>query len=597
MKKFTVFLIIGAALLSFAQATDPSSLEARRAALNQVIAEEWEYELREAPEMATMLGDYRYNDRWSDLSPPHVEQQKKDLLRWTERFSRIDVTGFPEQEKLNRVLLVRSLKERVEAIDLKMNEMPIDQQDGVHLELAEALTIIPLDSTRHYEDYLARLHALPRALDQVIEVLQQGVKDKLLPPRFLLEKTVGQCDEIAAPAGEKNVFAQPLTHFPDAVPQADRKRLHDAIVRAIDNEVRPAYRKLSRYLAKEYVPRGRLHEGIWSLPNGDALYRFAIRQQTTTSLDPETIHQMGLKEVARIEGEQLKIAQKLGFADLKSFRASLKTNSKLIPKSREEILEAYRRYIAQITPALPKLFGLLPTTKVEVKAIEDFREKDGPPAEYIDGTPDGSRAGAVKVNTGDFQHRSLFAVESTAYHEGVPGHHMQGSIAQRLPGLPAFRQHAGYHAYVEGWALYAEGLGKDAGFYQDPYSDFGRLSSELLRAVRLVLDTGVHYKHWTRVQMIDYFHAHSSEDEPDIQSETDRYIAAPGQALGYKLGQLDIMRLRQLAQKELGQRYDVRAFHDEILNGGALPLDVMDQRVTSWIEDQKSEKGSAGSAK
>ena len=598
MRSLSLLLALASLLPVHAATSPPPTLGARRKELNQLLAEEWEYELRESPELATLLGDYRYNDRWSDLSLAHTQREKEDLEHWVARFAAIDTTGFPEQEKLNQVLIVRNLKERIEAIELKTYETPIDQQDGAHLQFAEALTIIPFNTTRQYEDYLARLRALPHALDQITGILQQGVKDKLLPPRSLLEKTVTQCNDIAAPAGEANTFAQPVAHFPVAVPAADRKRLHDAIVAAVDNEVRPAYRKLSHYLARDYAPNGRTQEGIWSVPNGDALYRFAIRQQTTTSLDPETIHQLGLKEVERIEVEQLAIAKKLGFSDLRTFRASLKTNPKLIPTSRDQILDSYRHYTAQMQPQLPKLFGLLPPTQLEVKPVEQFREKDAPSAEYVPGTPDGSRRGSVMVNTGDYQHRSLLAAESTAYHEGVPGHHMQISIAQNLPTLPAFRQQGGYNAYVEGWALYSESLGKDLGFYQDPYSDFGRLSDELLRAVRLVLDTGVHYKHWTRAQMVDYFHAHSSEDEPNVQSETDRYIAAPGQALGYKLGQLDILRLRQLAQKELADRYDIRAFHDEILNGGALPLDVLDQRVTAWIAEQKAASGTqSGSAK
>ena len=429
---------------------------------------------------------------------------------------------------------------------------------------------------------------MPVLIDQIIEVLQQGEKDKLMPPRYLLEKTVEQCKSIAEPAGKASPFGQPLTHFPEAVPPSDRTRLHDEIVSAIDTEVRPAYRKLANFLATDYAPKGRTDFGIWALPNGDALYRFEIRQQTTTNMDPETIHQLGLKEVTRIEGEQRAIAEKLGFANLKSFRASVKSNPKLVPTSRQQLLDAYRHDIEQMEPQLPKLFGLFPKTRVDVRPVEQYREKEFAAAEYYQGTPDGSRPGAVIVNTGDYQHRSLIEVESTAYHEGVPGHHMQIAIAQTLPELPPFRQQGGYTAYEEGWALYAESLGKEIGFYQDPYSDYGRLSSELLRAVRLVLDTGVHYKHWTREQMIDFFHEHSSEDEPEVQNETDRYIVIPAQALGYKLGQLDIQRLRQQAQTQLGSRYDTRAFHDEILNGGALPLDVLDARVNAWIAAQKN---------
>ena len=591
------FVLVLSLLLAIATASvrgaDTAGIDARRQQLKQLIAEEWEYELRESPEQGTFIGDYRYNDRWSDASLAHIPQVKQDNQKWLAQFEAVDTTGFPEQEKLNQSLMVRNLKERLESLELKNYEMPVDQFNGVHLQLAQFVSLVPLDSTKHYEDYLSRLHQIPHVFTDITEVLQQGEKDKLMPPRFLLEKTVVQCKSIAEPAGEANAFGQPVAHFPDAVPAADRTRLHDAIVAAVDNEVRPAYLKLANFIATDYAPKGRLEPGLWALPDGDNRYRFAIRQMTTTEMDPEAIHQLGLKEVKSIEEEQSKIAIKLGFADLPAFRASLKTNPKLVATSREQILEKYRFYLAQMEPQLPKLFGLLPKTRVEVRPTQEYREKEAPGAEYNQGTPDGSRAGIIFVNTGDFEHRTLTDVESTAYHEGVPGHHMQISIAQTLPELPAFRQQAGYTAYIEGWALYAERLGKEVGFYQDPYSDYGRLSDEMLRATRLVLDTGVHYKHWTRQQMVDFFHAHSSDDEPDLQAETDRYIAFPGQALAYKLGQLDILRLRARAQSELGGKYDIRAFHDEILDGGALPLDVLDARVTSWITAQKGGKTAA----
>ena len=575
-------------------AGDAQSLQARRQKLNELIAEEWEYELHESPELATIIGDYRYNDRWSDISLAHVAQQKQDVEKWLGRFEAVDTAGFPEQEALNQSLMVRNLKQRIQGIDLKTYEMPVDQFYGAHLELAQFVTYVPTDSAKQYEDYLARLHQVPHLVNDLIEILQAGERDKLMPPRFLLEKTVAQCKSIAAPAGESSAFGQPLKKFTESIPAADRARLHDAIIQAIDTEVRPAYAKLENYLATAYAPKGRTDPGVWALPNGDAIYRYHVRQMTTKNMEPEAIHQLGLKEVARIEGEQLVIAKKLGFADLATFRTSVKSNPKLFATSRQQLLDKYREYIKQMEPELPKLFGLLPKTPVEVRPGEEFREKEAASASYQQGTPDGSRPGAIYVNTGDFQHRTLLNVESTAYHEGVPGHHMQIAIAQTLPGLPPFRQQGGYTGYIEGWALYSERLGKDVGFYKDPYSDYGRLSDEMLRAIRLVLDTGVHYKHWTRQQMVDFFHAHSSEDEPDVQAETDRYIAIPGQALSYKLGQLEISKLRDRAQAELGAKYDIRAFHDEILNGGALPLDVLDARVTAWIAAQKSAKSAAG---
>jgi uncharacterized protein (DUF885 family) len=577
---------------AFLRAADTQTADSRRAQINQLLKDEWEYELKESPERATVYGDYRYNDRWSDASLAHVQQQKRDLQEWLSKFEAVDTAGFNEQEKLNQSLMVRNLKQRLEAIELKTYEMPIEQFNGAHLQAAQFVAIIPFNTTKQYEDYLSRLHRIPVLFDQVIEVLRQGEKDKLMPPRFLLEKTITQCKSIAEPAGEASPFGHPVAKFPDAVAEADRKRLHDAVITAVDNEVRPAYTKLANFIAIEYEPKGRAEPGIWSLPNGDTLYRFSIRRLTTTEMDPEYIHQLGLKEVARIEAEELAIAKKLGFADLKSFRASVKDNPKLLATSREQILDKYRGYIAQMQPELPKLFGLLPKTPLEVRPVQEFREKEAAGASYTTGTPDGSRPAIVYVNTGDYAHRSLITIETTAYHEGVPGHHMQIAIAQALPELPAFRQHGFFSAYSEGWALYAERLGEDIGFYQDPYSRYGHLDAEMLRAVRLVVDTGVHYKHWTRQQMVDFFHEHSSEDEPSVQAETDRYIAWPAQALGYKLGQLEILKLRERAKTELGSKYDIRDFHDEVLNGAALPLDVLDQRVTAWIEAQKA--GSAG---
>ena len=575
-------------------AASPSAdVSARVKALNALLAEQWQHTLENSPEFATILGDLRYNDRWSDVSLAHQAAERKVNADFLKRFEAIDTTGFSDEDKLNQQLMVRQLREGLKSYDLKLNEMPLDQMNGMHLQLPGFVSSIPFDNAKQYEDYLARLRAVPRALEQVTEVARQGMKDGMMPPRYLLEKVVAQIDSIAAPAGEASSFAEPLKRFPKSVSEADRKRLHDAIVAAIDNDVRPAYRKLGQFVAKDYAPHGRSEPGVWQLANGDAIYRFQVEQMTTTKETPERIHEIGLAEVKRIEAEMTAIAKGQGYQDLASFREALKHDPKLQPKSRQDILDRYRGFIAQMQPELPKLFGLLPKTKVEVMPVEEYREKEAPGAEYHQGTPDGSRPGQVYVNTGDFASRTTLTIESTAYHEAIPGHHMQISIAQALPGLPPFRQQAGYNAYVEGWALYAERLGKDIGFYKDPLSDYGRLSDELLRADRLVLDTGVHYKHWTRQQMVDFFHAHSSQDEPDIQAETDRYITWPGQALGYKMGQLKILELRERAKAQLGERFDIRAFHDQILGGGALPLDVLEARTDAWIAAVKAGKAPA----
>ncbi|RDJ00259.1 DUF885 domain-containing protein [Dyella solisilvae] len=567
-----------------------SDVATRVKALNTLLAEQWEHNLEVQPEFATILGDLRFNNRWSDASPAAAEAEfakDKDFLR---RFQAIDTTGFSDDDKLNQQLMVRQLQQAIQAHELKVDQMPLEQMSGAHIRLAGFISSIPFDNTKEYEDYLTRLKAVPTLFDQVIELARQGKKNGMMPPKYILEKVVTQIDSIGKPTGMDSVFAEPLKHFPKTVSAADQKRLHDAILAAIDQQVRPAYSKLGEFVAKEYAPAGRTEPGVWSLPNGEAIYRFQVEQMTTTKETPARIHELGLSEVKRIEGEMTVIAKSQGFDDLAKFRASLRDNPKTRATSREDILNRYRGYIAGMEPQLPKLFGLLPKTQVIVVPVEPFREKEAAAAEYQQGTPDGSRPGKVFVNTGDYANRSILTIESTAYHEGVPGHHMQISIAQTLPDLPPFRQQAGYNAYIEGWALYAERLGKDIGFYKDPLSDYGRLSDELLRADRLVLDTGVHYKRWTRQQMVDFFHAHSSEDEPDVQAETDRYITWPGQALAYKMGQLKILELRERAKKELGDKFDIRSFHDEILGSGALPLDVLEARTDAWIAAVKSGK-------
>lgn len=570
------------------QAKQNSNVSARVKALNQLLQEQWEYTLKNNPETATILGDLRYNDRWTESSKNQIEKDKKTTQNFLKRFEAIDSTGFSATDQLNKDLMIYQLKETLKSYDLKLYEMPFNQMWGLHLQFPGFISSIPFDNAKQYQDYIARLKQIPIILDQGIQLAKQGQKDGLMPPKYLIEKVAKQINSIAAPAGKDSVFASPLKQFPKNISKAEQERLSREILQAIDQNVRPAYQKLGAFIQKDYLPHGRQHEGIWSLPNGDELYRFYVENNTTTLESPENIHQLGLKEVARIEAEMLKIAKAQGFNDLKSFQQSLKTNPSVFPKSREEILEIYRGYIAQMQPELPKLFGLLPKNKVEVLPVEQYREKEAAGAEYHQGTPDGSRPGQVYVNTGDFSERSKISMEATAYHEAIPGHHMQIDIAQNLPNLPMFRKQPNHTAYIEGWALYAEQLGKDVGFYKDPLSDYGRLSSELFRACRLVVDTGVHYKKWTRQQMIDFMRDHSALDEPDIQAEADRYIAIPAQALAYKMGQLKILELRELAKQELGDRFDIKAFHDMILNAGTLPLNILDARIKNWIKEQKA---------
>ena len=586
MRSVWIFLLLLMTLLPAAAATPAADLEGRRKALNDLLAEQWEYNLRTSPEFASILGDKRYNDQLSDVSLKAVLDDLEMTRKFLARFEAVDTTGFPEQEALNKALMVRDLKQQLDFAPFKEWEMPVTQMNGPHLQSPQLVALLAFTNVKDYEDYIARLRKFPKVMDDTMDNMRQGMADHLMPPRFLLEKVVTQSDNIVTADVEKSPFAQPLAKFPDSISEADRKRLHDATIAAIRESVNPAYVKFAKFVRTEYAPKGRTEAGIWSLPDGRARYAAMVKRSTTTELTPEEIHQMGLKQVAEIEGQMLAVAQQLGYKDLKSLNADIEKNPKLHAHSRQQILDLYRSYTDTMWKQLPTAFGRLPKAKLEVMPIEEFHEKEDA-THYNQGTPDGSRPGHVMVNTGDFEHRKLITVESTAYHEGVPGHHMQIAIAQELPDLPPFRQQAFYGAYMEGWALYSERLGKEMGFYKDPYSDYGRLQDEMLRSIRLVVDTGFHDKHWTRQQVVDYFHAHSAIDEPEVQSETDRYIAWPAQALSYKIGQLKILELRERARKQLGEKFELRAFNDEVLGAGALPLDVLETRIGTWIVAQQ----------
>jgi uncharacterized protein (DUF885 family) len=563
-----------------------SSLESRRKALSDLLAEEWEYNLRTNPVYASILGDKRWNDKVDDFSQEFIDRDLQETQKFLVRFEAIDTAGFPEQEVLNKALMVRDLQMAVDRARFKSWEMPVAQNTGIHIDLPQLVNVLSFQSVKDYEDYIARLKAWPVLFDQTMVQMRKGMADGRMPPRFLLEKVVDQANGIATQAPEKSPFAHPFFDFPKDLPEADQKRLRETGVAAIRDSMVPAYAKFTKFVRDEYAPKGRTEPGIWVLPDGDAYYAFRVKESTTTTLTPEEIHQLGLAQVKEIEERMTAVVTQLGYKDRKSFGAAIAADPKLHGHSRHEILDLYRKYTDQMYPKLPGLFGRLPKGKVEMLPVEEFREKGAPSASYVQGTPDGSRPGHVMINTGDFEKRNLWDIETTAYHEGVPGHHMQIAIAQELPTLPAFRQQEYYTAYTEGWALYSERLGKELGFYQDPYSYYGHLGDDMLRAIRLVVDTGLHYKHWTRQQVVDYFHEHSAEDEPDIQSETDRYIAWPGQALGYKIGQLQILKLRQYAKDQLGDKFDIRGFHDEVLGAGALPMDVLENRIHEWVAER-----------
>src|SRR5580658_35583 len=584
-----MYLLIAAMLIpaAFAAANPPADLEARRKALNDLLHEQWEYNMRTSPIYASILGDKRYNDKLDDFSQKAIDDNLAQTHRFLERFEAIDTTGFPEQEILNKELMVRDLKMGLEGARFKPWEMPVTQEGGIHIDAPQLVSILSFTTVKDYEDYITRLKLLPRLFDQTTEQMRKGMAEGLMPPKILLEKAVTQANGIATTPADQSPFVHPFEKFPDAVSEADRKRLRDAGLAAVKDSVIPAYVKFTAFVRDEYAPKGRGEPGAWALPDGAAWYAFRVKESTTTNLSPEEIHELGLEQVKEIESRMLAVVNQLGYKDLKSFSASLPNNPKVHVHSRQEILDLYQKYVDQMYVKLPAMFGRLPKAKVQVLPIEEFREKEAS-TEYIEGTQDGSRPGHIMVNTGNFEKGTTLDIETTTYHEGVPGHHLQISIAQELPELPLFRQHENYTAYTEGWALYSERLGKEVGFYQDPYSYYGHLQDDMLRAIRLVVDTGFHYKHWTRQQVVDYFHAHSSIDEVSVQSETDRYMAWPAQALGYKVGQLEILKLRQYAKDQLGEKFSLSNFHDQVLGAGALPMDVLSARIHEWVAQQKA---------
>jgi len=566
-----------------------AGLDARRTALGTVLAEHWEYFLSQTPEYASILGDRRWNDKSTDLSATAVAADLARTKEFLARFEAIDPTGLGEQEALTRTLMIREFRETLQNARFEAWKMPVNQMSGIHLRAARFPALLQFQTSKDYDDYLTRVRNLPRQLDDTIANMRLGMAEGLMPPRFLLEKVADQAAGIAAMKPEESPFARPLARMPAEIPQLEQQRIRAALLGAIQEGVVPAYARFAHFVRAEYSPKGRAEVGIWSLPDGAARYAALVKESTTTSLTADQIHQIGLREVARIEVEMTAAAKRAGFADLESFRASIAGNPKLHPTSREQVLEIYRGHLEAMRQQIPKLFGRLPKADFVVVPVEEFQEKEAAAAQYVPPSADGSRPGRIEVNTGDFAQRTTLAMESTAYHEALPGHHLQIAIQQELEGLPPARRYwLGYNAYSEGWALYAERLGEDVGRYQDPYSFYGHLQDELLRAIRLVVDTGLHAKRWSREQVVTYFRDHSSIDDVEVQAETDRYIVWPGQALAYKVGELQILDLRGRASRELGTAFDPRRFHDVVLGAGALPLDVLEARIGAWIAAEKA---------
>lgn len=579
--------LLAAVLIAPLTAQTSPSVTQRSKQLSALFAAMWEENLKESPEFASTLGDKRYDDQLSDYSVEAVNAHLARGRAHIQELAGIDVDGLSDQEKLSVELMMNDLINEQEGVRFKEWEMPVTQFGGFHSELPMLVAQLSFDNADDYAHYIARLHQVPRVFSQNMTNMMLGVDDGRVPPAFLLEKMLVQVQTLAGQKAEDSPFALPLKNFPASISAAKQKEITADVLDAIRTQVLPSYQRFAKFVAAQYIPHGRKDPGVWALPDGDAYYAWRVKQSTTLDKTPAEIHAIGVAEVAKDETAMLAIAKSLGFADRKALMDAMKADPKLHPATKEQLLDAFRGYLAGMQAKLPQLFGTLPKATVTVQQIPDYIAKNQAPAYYEQGTADGKRPGRVNVNTYDLPSRSLADVQVVAYHEGIPGHHLQISIAEELTGLPEFRKYEYYTAYTEGWGLYAEHLGMDLGMYTDPYSNYGHWNADIWRAARLVVDTGVHSQHWTRQQMVDYMHAHTALSDTDVNAEVDRYIAIPAQALGYKMGQLKLLELRTKAQKELGAKFDIKGFHDTVIDSGALPLDVVEQRVNVWIASKK----------
>jgi len=560
----------------------------RHDALQALFAQEWEYTMRDQPQYASSLGDHRYDDRWPDASPGAYARRAAHARELQARIRAFDPSGLSEEDRLSLQLFARENATQVEGEPFRLWHIVLDQREGIQTahELGDAM---PFASTHDYEAWIARLRALPAWMDQTIETMREGTKEHIVQPHVAMERVPAQIERQIVDNPEKSPFYDPLRRMPASFAAADRDRLAQQAREAIAAAVVTAYRRFRDFFVGEYLPACFPQPGAWQLPHGDEAYAYLARVHTTTNLTPQQIHDVGLREVARIRGEMVALMGRVGFkGTLPQFFAWLRSDSQFYYPDATSLLEAYEATAKRIDPKLVLLFRTLPRTPYGVEPIPDVAAPDTTAAYYRDLAADGSRAGTFFVNLYKPESRPKWQMMALALHESVPGHHLQIALASEQTGLPDFRRHAGWTAFVEGWGLYAESLGDEMGLYDDPYSKFGQLSYDMWRAVRLVVDTGMHAMKWDRQKAIDFFLENTPHPKLDVENEVDRYIAWPGQALAYKIGQLEIRRLRDKAQGELGARFDVKAFHDVVLREGALPLDVLAQRVDAWIAATKN---------
>ncbi len=580
-----IILAFGLVLItsSAALAQDPTTTKA----LHDLFAREWQYDLEQSPTRASQLGDRRWNDRWPDRSLAAIKRGHEHDVQVLKELGQIDRSKLSPADQLNYDLFKKDYETGIEEYQYRWYLVPLNQRGGIQTqnELADSLRF---ETVKDYEDWIARLNAFPAYMDQTITLMREGAKARIVLPKVIMQRVSAQIEKQLVGKPEESLFYKPFKRYPSTISAADQQRLSRAAATAINANVIPAYRRFNKFFSEEYLPATFDEVGAWQMPQGEAMYAFFTRKFTTTNTTPREVHEKGLSEVKRIRAAMHDVMNQVGFkGTLPEFFILLRTDKRFYYDNPEDLLAGYQAMSKRIDPHLVKVFKTLPRMPYGVEVIPAASAPDTTTAYYRQPAADGSRAGTYFVNLYKPESRPKWEMMALSLHEAVPGHHLQIALAQELGDIPNFRRFGGYTAFVEGWGLYAESLGEDMGLYDDPYAKFGQLTYEMWRAVRLVVDTGMHQMRWSRKQAIDYFMENAPKAELDIINEIDRYIAWPGQALAYKTGELKIKELRARAKSELGDKFDLREFHEVVLGSGAVPLDVLERNVVAWIAKKK----------
>ena len=551
---------------------------------HELLSEQWEKGIVRNPEWASSLGDNRFNDKLNDTSYETILKRQGETRELQETVKKIDRSKLSVDDQLNYDLYLQGIEKEIEGFQFLSYLIPIDQMGGIQIGFAGISNYMPFNNVKDYENYLARMRAFPTKLDQTIDLMKRGVKEGWVPPKIILVSVPDQIKAQFEKMIEESPLFKPFKDFPESIPSEEQTRLIDEMVSVLTEYVYPAYETLYSYFIESYLPSCGESIACKDFPNGDVYYKYQIKSYTTTNLTAEEIHQIGLGEVDRIRAEMKKVINMTEFkGSFDEFLTFLRTDSQFYFTSEDELLNEYRMICKKADAELPKFFGLLPRLPYGVKPIPDYQAPASPTAYYYSGSQEAGRAGFFMANTYKLETRPKYEMEALSIHEAVPGHHLQITLAQELDNIPKFRRYGGYTAFVEGWGLYSEKLAEEMGFYEDPYSKFGQLTYEMWRACRLVIDTGMHTLGWSRQEAIDFMLSNTAKTENDVTVEIDRYIAWPGQALAYKIGELKIRELRSKAEKEMGDNFNIRDFHDVVLGNGAVPLDILEKHVNEYI--------------